>query len=100
MIVDNVGNSLAPMTFAAVNVADTSLFAESLTDLKRVSKKAGIDLQGSVLNADAGFDSKKNCKRSWNQGLKPNLKKTNVTARESSGEERDFSTSNCTNPGL
>lgn len=72
-ITDDLGNVLAPMEYAAVNVNDIVLLSGSLRRLKKVIKIAGLDLKGTEFNLDAGFDSKRNRKMIWNAGMKPNI---------------------------
>lgn len=72
---DRCGHVLAPMTVAPVNEADMSLLPEALEDLKRVLTRTAIPLaKRTLLNLDAGFDSKSNRKAVFNAGLKPNIK--------------------------
>ena len=74
-IVDNEGNIIAPMTIAAVNQTDMSLLPNALSDLKTTCTACEIQIpEQTVLNLDAGFDSKKNRQTIWNAKLKPNIK--------------------------
>src|SRR6266446_4808605 len=73
-IIDNNGSVLAPLPVAPVNEADTVLLPEGLQGLKRVAKRTGLELQGSYLNLDGGFDSARNRKAIFNAGLIPNIK--------------------------
>jgi transposase len=50
------------------------LLPEGLKALKRVAKIVGLDLRGTYLNLDAGFDSTYNRKCIFNAGLIPNIK--------------------------
>jgi hypothetical protein len=68
-IIDNHGYVLAPLPVAPVNEADTVLLPAGLKALKRVAKLTGLVLQGSYLNLDGGFDSRRNCKVIFNAGL-------------------------------
>lgn len=70
---DERGNILAPVECHAVNVNDIVLLECSLIDLTRVTRAVGIDLSGTIVNGDKGFDSKKNRKAIWNRGMKPNI---------------------------
>jgi transposase len=90
-IVDGAGNIIAPMTFAAVNESDMGLLPDSLKDLKASCRQLAMSLKGSVLNLDAGFDSKKNRKMIWNQGLKPNIKENKRNRKKTKrGKKRWF----------
>ena len=65
---------LAPLPVAPVNEADTVLLPQGLKALKRVAKVTGLDLKGSYLNLDGGFDSRHNRKAIFNAGMMPNMK--------------------------
>lgn len=72
---DNAGNILAPMTIATVNQSDMVLLIKSLNDLKATCRYCDLNIpKGTMLNLDAGFDSRKNRKAVWNTNLKPNIK--------------------------
>ena len=74
-IVDNEGNIIAPMTIATVNQTGMTLLPNALSDLKTTCTACEIQIpEQTVLNLDAGFDSKKNRKTIWNAKLKPNIK--------------------------
>jgi len=59
---------------APVNEADTVLLPEGLKALKRVAMLTGLEIQGSYLNLDGGFDSTANRKAIFNAGMIPNIK--------------------------
>jgi transposase len=73
-IIDNNGYVLAPLPVAPVNAADTVLLPEGLQALKRVARLTGLELTGSYLNLDGGFDSTSNRKAIFNAGMIPNIK--------------------------
>ena len=73
-IIDNHGYVLAPLPVAPVNEADTVLLPEGLKALKRVAKRAGLELDKAYLNLDGGFDSARHRKAIFNAGLIPNIK--------------------------
>jgi hypothetical protein len=72
-IIDNNGYVLAPLPVAPINAADTVLLPDGLKALKRVAKLTGLVLQGSYLNLDGGFDSRRNRKVIFNAGLIPKI---------------------------
>ena len=72
-IIDNNGYVLAPLPVAPVNAADTVLLPEGLQALKRVARLTGLELTGSYLNLDGGFDSTSNRKAIFNAGMIPNI---------------------------
>src|SRR3984893_13641303 len=49
------------------------LFPEGLKALKKMAKKAGLDLRGAYVNLDGGFDSTRNRKCIFNAGMIPNI---------------------------
>jgi transposase len=73
-IVDNNGFVLAPLPVAPVNETDTVLLPEGLNTLKRVARLTDLNIDGSHLNLDGGFDSRRNRKAIFNAGLIPNIK--------------------------
>ena len=73
-IIDNNGNMLSPMIVASVNQSDTTLLPYSLNNLNKLTKAIGLELQGTILNLDAGFDSLKNRKYIFNRQMIPNIK--------------------------
>lgn len=72
-IVDLNGNVIAPHTVAPANVHDTTLLRDSLRDLMRIARENDISLQGTLLNLDGAFDSRKNRKAIFNRGIVPNI---------------------------
>src|SRR5262249_39431158 len=73
-ITDNNGYVLAPVPVAPVNETDMMLLPEGLKALKQVAKEVRLDLRGTYLNLDGGFDSARNRKCIFNAGLIPNIK--------------------------
>ena len=71
---DNNGFVLAPLPVAPVNETDTVLLPEGLNTLKRVARLTDLNIDGSHLNLDGGFDSRHNRKAIFNAGLIPNIK--------------------------
>jgi hypothetical protein len=68
-IIDNHGSVLAPVPVAPVDETDMVLLQEGLQALQKVAKEVGLDLRGSLLNLDGGFDAAHNRKRIFNAGL-------------------------------
>jgi len=50
------------------------LLPKGLKALKQIAKKVGLDLRGTSLNLDGGFDSAHNRKCIFHAGLIPNIK--------------------------
>lgn len=57
---DNHGFVLGPISIKPVNQQDTIILPETLTTLVDFTHRLGIDLSGSALTLDAGFDSTAN----------------------------------------
>ena len=70
-ITDNKGFIIAPVTVRPVNAHDTTLLPEAFSELITFSHRIGLDLSGSDLTLDSGFDSKANHKLIKEQGLIP-----------------------------
>ncbi len=73
-IIDNNGSVLAPLPVAPVHETDMILLPKGLKALKQIAKKVGLDLRGTSLNLDGGFDSAHNRKCIFHAGLIPNIK--------------------------
>ena len=73
-LVENHGYVLSPLTVAPVNEVDMGLLPQGLKALNHVTREAGLERSGAVLNLDAGFDSKAHRKSVFTAGLKPNIK--------------------------
>ncbi len=65
---------MSPLTVAPVNEVDLGLLPQGRQALNHVTREAGLEISGAVLNLDAGFDSKATRKRVFTAGLKPNIK--------------------------
>ena len=65
---------LAPLPVAPVNEADTVLLPDGFNALKRIARLTDLEIDGSYLNLDGGFDSRRNRKAIFNAGLVPNVK--------------------------
>lgn len=59
-ISDNLGHIIAPMEAHPVNLHDSSLFDESFTNLLEIADDLLLNLHGSYLTLDPGFDSEAN----------------------------------------
>jgi len=60
IIVDNHGFVVGPISVKPVNQQDTVILPETLTALVDFTDRIGIDLRGSALTLDSGFDSQDN----------------------------------------
>ena len=52
----------------------SALLEESLHGLSRIAKLSAIDLKGTIMSLDAGYDSLANRKLIFNRGMIPNIK--------------------------
>jgi transposase len=68
---DNHGFVRGPISVKLVNQHDTMLLPETLTNLVAFTSRMGIDLAGSALTLDAGFDSQDNRDLIKKQKMKP-----------------------------
>ena len=57
---DNHGFVVGPISVKPINQQDTVILPETLTALVAFTEQIGIDLQGSAITLDAGFDSRDN----------------------------------------
>lgn len=71
---DNHGFVIAPLVVRPVNETDIALFPESFDQLTDLADLIGLDLKGSYLNLDAGFDSDANKVMIRYQEMRPNIK--------------------------
>ena len=62
---------MGPLIVRPVNQHDTVILPDSLAKLAFFTNRIGIDLQGSVLTLDSGFDSQINKKLIMEQKLTP-----------------------------
>lgn len=70
-ICDDLGNIIAPLVVRPVNQHDSVLFNESFFGLLEVADLLDINLTGSYVTLDAGFDSEANRMTIAGQGLIP-----------------------------
>ena len=70
-ITDNHGFIIGPITLKPVNQHDTTILPEAFSGVIAFSKRIGMDLSGSALTLDSGFDSKVNHRLIREHGLMP-----------------------------
>jgi len=68
---DHHGFVLGPISVKPVNKHDSLFLPETLTNLVAFASRMGIDLAGSALTLDAGFDSQDNRDLIKQQKMKP-----------------------------
>lgn len=73
-ITDRNANIISPFVLAPGNTNEITLLKDSLKHLFRVAHLAAINLKGSVMSLDAGYDSVSNRKLIFNRGMIPNIK--------------------------
>ncbi len=81
-ITDNQGFIIGPITVKPVNEHDTTILPEVFSELITFSHRIGLDLSGSALTLDSGFDSKANHKLIKEQGLLPVIYPNRRNAKE------------------
>ncbi|MCG9126558.1 transposase [Candidatus Poribacteria bacterium] len=81
-ITDNNGYPICPITIKAVNKHDCTILPQALTELIPITPRIGLDLNGSVLTLDSGFDTKANHEIIKEQGLLPVIDPNRRNAKE------------------
>ena len=81
-ITDNHGFIIGPITIKPVNEHDITILPEAFSDIIAFSKRIGMDLSGSALTLDLGFDSKVNHQLIREQGLIPVIYLNRRNAKE------------------
>ena len=66
-------NVIAPMIFAPGNKNESPLIREAMGPLKSIAKAVGFNLKGSIMSLDGVYDCRKNRKKIFNAGMKPNI---------------------------
>ena len=89
-ITDNKGFIIGPITLKPVNQHDTTILPEALTDFISFSNHIGMELEGSALTLDSGFDSKMNHKIIKEQGLIPVIHPNKRNTKEPIAIARKF----------
>ncbi len=65
---------IAPLTVKSVNKHDTELLPDSFLNLVELADLMGLDLAGTALTLDSGFDSQPNRRMISRYGLRPVIK--------------------------
>ena len=81
-ITDNNGYPISPIIVKPVNEHDCTILPEAFTELITFTKRIGLDLSGSALTLDSGFDTKANHKIIKEQGLLPVIYPNRRNAKE------------------
>ena len=89
-IIDNQGFVIGPITVKPVNEHDTTILPDVFANLITFSSRIGMDLSGSALTLDAGFDSKANHKLIKEHGLLPVIYPNRRNAKEPIAIARKF----------
>lgn len=72
-ICDRNCNIISPFITAQGNENESPLLKKALLPLKNIAKVIGIDLIGTIMSLDGGYDSKDNRKLIFNAGMIPNI---------------------------
>ena len=81
-LTDNHGFIIAPIPLKPVNQHETTILPEAFTDVVAFSKRIGMELKGSALTLDSGFDAKANHKMIREHGLIPVIHPNRRNAKE------------------
>lgn len=73
-ICDRNRNIIAPFLAAPGNASEMTLFPNAFKALKKIVKRLGISIAGSIMSLDAGYDSRVNRKEIFNAKMVPNIK--------------------------
>ncbi|MCX6743540.1 MAG: transposase [Candidatus Parcubacteria bacterium] len=73
-MVDNNGNIVAPLIVSSINNQDTTLLPEALEKFNDVINSLRLEIAGSFLTLDSGFDSERNRFLIREIGLTPVIK--------------------------
>ncbi len=73
-IADNAGHIVSPLVVAAVNIHDSILLPDAVGQLSQLAERLGLDLYGSFLTLDPGFDSLVNKQCVGEAGMIPVIK--------------------------
>lgn len=71
---DRNRNVIAPFITAPGNANEIKLLPEALKPLKKIAKALSLDLVGTIMSLDAGYDSRANRKDIFNAKMIPNIK--------------------------
>jgi hypothetical protein len=66
-------NAIAPFVSAPGNHNESPLLRAALSEVMRIGRMAGIDLQNSIVSLDGVYDCQSNRKASFNRGMIPNI---------------------------
>ena len=89
-LIDNQGFVIGPITVKPVNEHGTTILPDVFANLITFSSRIGMDLSGSALTLDAGFDSKANHKLIKEHGLLPVIYPNRRNAKEPIAIDRPF----------
>ena len=73
-MVDRNVNIICPFTVAAGNTSETILLDDAMSWLKKILNLMNKELKGIIMSLDSIYDSKKNRKKVFNNGMIPNIK--------------------------
>ena len=66
-------NVIAPFVAAPANRNESPLLREVLSEVMRIARKVGMDLQGTVVSLDGAYDCRVNRRAIFNRGMVPNI---------------------------
>ena len=66
-------NVIAPFVAAPGNHNESPLLRAALPNVMRIARSVGLDLQGTIVSLDSGYDCRQNRKAIFNRGMVPNI---------------------------
>lgn len=83
-------NVVAPMIFAPGNKNESPLIREAMGPLKSIAKAVGFNIKGSTMSLDGVYDCRKNRKKIFNTGMKPNINPNKRNRKKKRGRKPIF----------
>jgi hypothetical protein len=66
-------NVIAPFVAAPGNHSEAPLLRAALPNVMRIARSVGLELQGTIVSLDGGYDCRQNRKAIFNRGMVPNI---------------------------
>ena len=66
-------NVIAPFVAASENHSEAPLLRAALPNVMRIARSVGLELQGTIVSLDGGYDCRQNRKAIFNRGMVPNI---------------------------
>jgi hypothetical protein len=66
-------NVIAPFVAAPGNHSESPLLRAALPNVMRIARSVGLDLRGTIVSLDGGYDCRQDRKAIFNRGMVPNI---------------------------